>query len=82
MPILTESIGSIPRPPSLIEAIIAFQAGKTSSADLDSAYSEALRDTIERLEQTGSPVISDGEQTKPSFVTYPLSATSTPAKIP
>ena len=73
MPILTESIGSIPRPPSLIAAILAFQAGKTSSADLDAAYSDALRDTIERLVQTGSPVLSDGEQTKPSFVTYPLS---------
>ena len=73
MPIPTESIGSIPRPPSLIEAIIAFQAGKTSRAELDAAYSEALRDTIERLEQTGSPVLSDGEQAKPSFVTYPLS---------
>ena len=25
-----------------------------------------------RLEQTGSPVLTDGEQTKPSFATYPL----------
>jgi 5-methyltetrahydropteroyltriglutamate--homocysteine methyltransferase len=27
---------------------------------------------ISRLEATGSPVITDGEQTKPSFATYPL----------
>jgi 5-methyltetrahydropteroyltriglutamate--homocysteine methyltransferase len=27
------------------------------------------------LEETGSPVITDGEQTKPSFATYPLSRT-------
>ena len=40
---------------------------------LDVAYSEALRDTIDRLEQTGSPVLTDGEQSKPSFATYPLS---------
>jgi 5-methyltetrahydropteroyltriglutamate--homocysteine methyltransferase len=73
MSILTEPIGSIPRPPSLMEAIKAFQAGKTSNADVDAAYSEALRDTIARLEQTGSPIISDGEQAKPSFATYPLS---------
>ena len=32
-----------------------------------------LGDTISRLEATGSPVITDGEQTKPSFATYPLS---------
>ena len=29
-------------------------------------------DTIRRLEETGSPVVTDGEQTKPSFATYPL----------
>ena len=73
MPILTEPIGSIPRPASLIEAIVGFQAGKVSDETLQAAYSEALRDTISRLEQTGSPVITDGEQTKPSFATYPLS---------
>lgn len=73
MSILTEPIGSIPRPASLIEAILSFQAGKTDEAQLAAAQADALRDTIERLEQTGSPVISDGEQTKPSFATYPLS---------
>jgi hypothetical protein len=40
---------------------------------LEAAYAEVLRDTIERMEKTGSPVITDGEQTKPSFATYPLS---------
>jgi 5-methyltetrahydropteroyltriglutamate--homocysteine methyltransferase len=73
MAILTEPIGSIPRPAQLIQAIGDFQAGKVSQAVLDEACIEALRDTIERFEQTGSPVISDGEQTKPSFATYPLS---------
>ena len=78
---INEPIGSIPRPPSLIEAINAFQAGKTSNADLDAAYSEALRETIARLEQTGSPIISDGEQAKPSFATYPLSGLTNLAPI-
>jgi 5-methyltetrahydropteroyltriglutamate--homocysteine methyltransferase len=73
MAILTEPIGSIPRPASLIQTITAFVAGETSRAHLDDAYAEALHDTIERFEQTGSPVITDGEQTKPSFATYPLS---------
>jgi len=31
-----------------------------------------LKDTIHRFEETGSPVITDGEQTKPSFATYPI----------
>jgi 5-methyltetrahydropteroyltriglutamate--homocysteine methyltransferase len=68
----TEQIGSIPRPASLLEAMGAFQDGKIGGADLDVEYAAALRDTIARLEETGSPVISDGEQTKPSFATYPL----------
>jgi 5-methyltetrahydropteroyltriglutamate--homocysteine methyltransferase len=33
---------------------------------------ESIRDTIERFEATGSPVITDGEQGKPSFATYPI----------
>ncbi|MBB5340129.1 cobalamin-independent methionine synthase II family protein [Tunturiibacter gelidoferens] len=68
----TEPIGSIPRPPQLIEALTLHHADKITRDSLDSAYDEALRDTIDRLEQTGSPVLTDGEQTKPSFATYPL----------
>lgn len=73
MPIPTEPIGSIPRPASLIQAVADFQSGKIDRAMLDDAYTEAIRDTIERFEQTGSPVFTDGEQSKPSFATYPLS---------
>jgi 5-methyltetrahydropteroyltriglutamate--homocysteine methyltransferase len=35
-------------------------------------YDRAIRDTIKRFEATRSPVITDGEQTKPSFATYPI----------
>ena len=72
MPIPTEPIGSIPRPPALIDAIRRFRAGKLTRIELEQIYGDALRDTIRRFEQTGSPVITDGEQTKPSFATYPL----------
>ena len=72
MAIPTEPIGSIPRPVSLLHAIAGFQTGQISEAALQGAYADALRDTIELFEQSGSPVISDGEQTKPSFATYPL----------
>jgi 5-methyltetrahydropteroyltriglutamate--homocysteine methyltransferase len=73
MTILTEPIGSIPRPARLLQAIAASQANEISQEKLEDAYGEALRDTITKFEQTGSPVITDGEQTKPSFATYPLS---------
>ncbi|MFT4112669.1 cobalamin-independent methionine synthase II family protein [Silvibacterium sp.] len=73
MPIPTESIGSLPRPTALIEAIVQSQAGLLAPEALQAHFDEALRDTIQRLEATGSPILTDGEQTKPSFATYPLS---------
>ena len=64
----TEPIGSIPRPLSLLEAI---GAGDGSDPRLDSLYEEAIRDTIEQFQATGSPVITDGEQRKyHNFWTY------------
>jgi 5-methyltetrahydropteroyltriglutamate--homocysteine methyltransferase len=72
MRIPTEPIGSIPRPTALIEAIRDFQQGRATQVRLDALYVDALRDTIQRFEATGSPVITDGEQTKPSFATYPI----------
>ncbi|MEO8186461.1 MAG: cobalamin-independent methionine synthase II family protein [Burkholderiaceae bacterium] len=68
MEIPTEPIGSIPRPPSLIEAIATRSDGDLALEDL---FDEAIRDTIERFEATGSPVITDGEQRKyQNFWTY------------
>ncbi len=72
MAIPTEPIGSIPRPPELIAAVKDFQEGRLAEEKLNALYADALRDTIQRFEATGSPVITDGEQTKPSFATYPI----------
>jgi 5-methyltetrahydropteroyltriglutamate--homocysteine methyltransferase len=72
MSIPTEPIGSIPRPKELIEGMQAFDAGSISQEELNSLCDRAVRDTIRRFEETGSPVITDGEQTKPSFATYPI----------
>jgi methionine synthase II (cobalamin-independent) len=72
MPIPTEPIGSIPRPASLLVAMHAYHGEQISREHLASAEEAALRDTIARFEETGSPVITDGEQTKPSFATYPI----------
>jgi 5-methyltetrahydropteroyltriglutamate--homocysteine methyltransferase len=69
MTIPTEPIGSIPRPLELIEAVTAI--GDANDPSLDSLYEDAIRDTIERFEATGSPVITDGEQRKyQNFWTY------------
>src|SRR5580704_14134065 len=72
MRIQTEPIGSIPRPIELILGIKAHAAGQLNDRDLDQLYDAAISSTIKNLEATGSPVITDGEQSKPSFATYPI----------
>jgi 5-methyltetrahydropteroyltriglutamate--homocysteine methyltransferase len=69
MKIPTEPIGSIPRPTKLIAAIE--KAVDFADPSLDPLYEEAIRDTIEQFEATGSPIITDGEQRKyHNFWTY------------
>ena len=72
MSILTEPIGSIPRPRALMEGARAFAAGRIARAEFDALFDDAVRETIELFEATGSPVVTDGEQSKPSFATYPI----------
>jgi 5-methyltetrahydropteroyltriglutamate--homocysteine methyltransferase len=72
VPLPTEPIGSIPRPAALVEGMRAFAAGELSAAELDTLQEDAVRETIARFEETGSPVVTDGEQRKPSFATYPV----------
>ena len=84
MIIPTEPIGSIPRPIALVESVAA---GTITDPDLDASYEAAVRDTIERFEATGSPVITDGEQRKfQNFWTYSVHGLSNTApdgfKIP
>lgn len=68
MQIPTEPIGSIPRPLRLIKAVTR---GDADAPALEALYEEAIRDTIARFEETGSPVITDGEQRKyHNFWTY------------
>src|SRR6266481_1914518 len=80
----TEPIGSIPRPVDLIERVAK---GDSEDRELAPFYEDAIRDTIERFEATGSPVITDGEQRKyHNFWTYGVHGLSNTApdgfKIP
>ncbi|MDH6126347.1 cobalamin-independent methionine synthase II family protein [Kitasatospora sp. GP82] len=72
MTIATEPIGSLPRTPELLAALQEHAAGRIDDAALADRQQEAVKDTIARLEDLGSPVVTDGEQAKTSFVTYPL----------
>jgi len=50
----------------------AFGTGRISADALEALFDGAVRDTIRRFAETSSPVITDGEQRKPSFATYPV----------
>jgi methionine synthase II (cobalamin-independent) len=77
VPIPTEPIGSVPRPAELVAAMRDAAEGRVSDKELEALREQALQETIAEFEATGSPVITDGEQLKPSFVTYPIQGLAT-----
>jgi methionine synthase II (cobalamin-independent) len=74
-PIPTEPVGSSPRPAKLQAAIADYDAGKISREQPSREHDAACLDSIRRMEATGSPIVSDGEQRASSFATYPLTGT-------
>lgn len=75
MSIPTEPVGSLPRPMKLQEAIAAYDAGTITKEQLKVEQDAACEDSIKRMEATGAPIVSDGEQRASSFATYPLADT-------
>jgi methionine synthase II (cobalamin-independent) len=71
----TEPVGSLPRPDKLQAAYAEYDAGKIDKLQLESEQEAAAKDSIERGEATGAPIISDGEQWWSSFATYPVTDT-------
>ena len=72
MKIPTEPVGSIPRPAYLLEAMRALSSGQIDQSEFNKLTERSIKETIAEFEKTGSPVITDGEQSKPSFATYPI----------
>lgn len=68
----TEQVGSLPRPARLQRTVLDAEIGLATQDDLETEQELAVRDTVERLEATGSPIVSDGEQRRQSFASYPL----------
>ena len=75
MPIPTEPVGSLPRPMKLQAAYAGYDAGKVTKEQLTREQDAACLDSIKRMEATGAPVVSDGEQRMSSFATYPITDT-------
>ncbi len=69
----TEHIGSIPRPFELIEAYEKLLKGEINGQALETIAMKATVETIQKLEETGSPCVGDGEQQKfNGFASYCL----------
>jgi methionine synthase II (cobalamin-independent) len=71
----TEPVGSLPRPSKLQQAYGQYDAGEINHEQLEAEQDLAVRDSIERGEATGEPIISDGEQRWSSFATYAITDT-------
>ena len=71
----TEPVGSLPRSARLQAAYADYDAGKITKEQLEALQDDAVRDSISRMEATGSPIVSDGEQRWSSFATYPITDT-------
>lgn len=71
----TEPVGSLPRPTKLQSAYADYDEGKITKDELEAEQDEAVQDSIRRMEATGSPIVSDGEQRWSSFATYPITDT-------
>jgi len=71
----TEPVGSLPRPSRLQQAYAQYDAGEITHDRLEAEQDKAVKDSIERGEATGAPIISDGEQRWSSFATYAIADT-------
>ena len=68
----TEPVGSVPRAARLQQAVLQAEAGLLSAEELAAEQDAAVRETLRRFAETGSPILSDGEQRRSSFATYPV----------
>ncbi|CAF1238753.1 unnamed protein product [Adineta ricciae] len=68
----SELIGSIPRPDYLLSAVRDHDYGRMTNQRFHDYENRSVQITISELEATGSQVITDGEQTKSSFIIYAI----------
>ena len=68
--ILTTHVGSLARPPELVSLLEAQRQGRVDPEGFDEACRQAVQKVVEQQATAGISIISDGEQSKPSFSTY------------
>jgi 5-methyltetrahydropteroyltriglutamate--homocysteine methyltransferase len=69
--ILTTHTGSLPRPPRVVELLLAEQATPGSQrAALDAAVSDAVADVVRRQLEAGVDIVNDGEQGRTDYTVH------------
>ena len=69
--ILTTHAGSLPRPKSLVDVILAREKGETiDAATFEDVTSKAVDEVVALQVKNGVDIVSDGEMSKPSYTTY------------
>ena len=69
--ILTTHVGSLPRPPELLELMRARSADQTVDEEaLAALLAHSVSEVVRRQVDIGVDLVSDGEFSKPSYVTY------------
>jgi 5-methyltetrahydropteroyltriglutamate--homocysteine methyltransferase len=69
--ILTTHVGSLPRPPELVELVWAEDRGEeVDRAEYDRLLGEAVKDRVRHQVEAGIDFVSDGEMSKIGYATY------------
>ena len=69
--ILTTHVGSLARPRSLLDLILAKEEGRpVDAAAFEAQSDEAVAEVVAQQVATGVDIVSDGEMSKPSYATY------------
>ncbi len=69
--VLTTHTGSLPRPPRVVELLLAEQANPgVEAAELDRAVAAAVVEVVEKQIDCGIDIINDGEQGRTDYTTH------------
>jgi 5-methyltetrahydropteroyltriglutamate--homocysteine methyltransferase len=69
--ILVTHVGSMPRPQRVVDLLARKEAGESYDPEsFDATMAEAVAETVRKQRAAGVDVVSDGEQSKPSYATY------------
>ncbi|NNE83283.1 MAG: cobalamin-independent methionine synthase II family protein [Alphaproteobacteria bacterium] len=69
--ILTTHTGSLPRPPDVVELLLAEEANRGAQADkLDAVVTDAIADVVQKQIAAGIDIINDGEQGRPDYTSH------------